>query len=94
MILDAYAYNAASPVSPSSAGNTAFMTIGIAGIVLLIVGLLVYFIPSIVAMKKNHPQKVAILLLNIFLGWTFIGWVGSLVWAFIKPQSNNSNKIE
>ena len=34
--------------------------------------------------KNNHPNKIAILLLNIFLGWSFIGWVIALVWSFIK----------
>jgi Superinfection immunity protein len=32
-----------------------------------------YFLPAILARKKQ--QFVAILLLNIFLGWTFIGWL-------------------
>lgn len=49
--------------------------------------LLVYFIPAIVANKKNHDSYVGILLLNIFLGWSLIGWVVALVWAVTKPQA-------
>ena len=56
----------------------------IAGIAL---ALAVYFIPSIVAHRKNHIQTTAITLLNIFLGWTFIGWVVALIWATMKEKS-------
>ena len=46
------------------------------------VGLVVYFIPSYVGRnKRNHTS---IILLNLFLGWTFIGWVVALVWAAAK----------
>lgn len=40
-----------------------------------------YFAPGLVAIIRGHPQKMAIWVMNIFLGWTFIGWVGALVWA-------------
>jgi hypothetical protein len=41
----------------------------------------VYFLPAIVARKRNHRNTVAIFVLNLFLGWTLIGWVAALVWA-------------
>jgi hypothetical protein len=40
-----------------------------------------YFLPSIVALARNKRDTAAILLLNLFLGWTVIGWVVALVWA-------------
>ena len=43
-----------------------------------------YFLPSFIAILRNHKNKLAILLLNILLGWTVLGWVGSLVWSVIK----------
>jgi len=49
-------------------------------IVVLSIGL--YFLPSIIAFKRGHPNAGAILVLNIFLGWTGLGWIGALVWAF------------
>ena len=49
-------------------------------IVILIV-LAIYFLPAIIAMKRDKSNKNAILLLNLFLGWTFIGWVVALAWA-------------
>ncbi len=87
----------ASPASPVSGAGLQNAVLGFTGfffIILLILGILIYFIPSFIAMKKQHPQKVAILLLNIFLGWTFIGWVGALIWAVSNPQNVNTKKIE
>jgi hypothetical protein len=51
------------------------------GLLFLIAMLAIYFLPSIVAGVREHPQSAPIILLNIFLGWTLIGWVAALVWA-------------
>ena len=40
-----------------------------------------YFLPSILAFARNKRDTAAIVLLNLFLGWTMIGWVVALVWA-------------
>ncbi len=47
---------------------------------------LIYFLPSIVAISKKKSNTVAIVVLNIFLGWTLLGWVISLVWALTADQ--------
>lgn len=44
-------------------------------------GFVLYFLPAILAFARNKRDLVSILLLNLFLGWTFIGWVVALVWA-------------
>jgi hypothetical protein len=51
------------------------------GIILLLVCWIVYFIPAIIAGYRHKKQAAAILVLNFLLGWTILGWVGSLVWA-------------
>jgi hypothetical protein len=55
------------------------------GVIFLVVagsiGLLFYFIPSMVAALRNHPNGNAIFVLNLFAGWTFVGWVVAIVWA-------------
>jgi hypothetical protein len=38
-----------------------------------------YFLPSILAYNKSNFGGV--LLLNLFLGWTLIGWIVALIWA-------------
>jgi hypothetical protein len=44
-------------------------------------GFVMYFIPSIVALARNKRDTLLIFLLNLFLGWSIIGWVIALVWA-------------
>ena len=38
-----------------------------------------YFIPTIIAFRKR--DVLAIFVLNVLAGWTFVGWVIALVWA-------------
>jgi hypothetical protein len=40
-----------------------------------------YFLPTIIASSRSHRNSTAIFLLNLFLGWTFLGWLGALIWA-------------
>jgi hypothetical protein len=44
-------------------------------------GFLIYFAPSIVALARHKRNTLSIFLLNLFLGWTLIGWIIALVWA-------------
>jgi len=45
-----------------------------------------YFVPTTVAVRRRHHNTSAIFALNLLLGWTFVGWVISLVWALIVVQ--------
>ncbi|MDQ0393127.1 superinfection immunity protein [Labrys monachus] len=49
---------------------------------LLAIILLFYFLPWVIALLRGHRNSTAIFVLNLFLGWTFIGWVVALVWSF------------
>jgi len=40
-----------------------------------------YFLPTIIATKRDHHQAGAITIINIFLGWTILGWVICLAWS-------------
>jgi len=57
------------------------------GIFLIIIASLLYFIPTVIAWKRNHPQKTPIIALNILLGWSVLGWIGSLIWSLTTPQA-------
>jgi predicted tellurium resistance membrane protein TerC len=48
---------------------------------IFLVGILVYIAPTLVAQHRGHPAVHAIFILNLFGGWTFIGWLGAMVWA-------------
>lgn len=53
-------------------------------LILVIVATFFYFIPAGVAVIRGHPQALAIFILNLLAGWTFIGWVGAMVWAVMR----------
>ena len=61
------------------------------GWVLIIIALLIYFFPTMVA--GRHHNSGAIFVLNLLLGWTFVGWVVALVWACTASSPSNSNQI-
>lgn len=48
-----------------------------------IIGIAIYFLPTIIAFKRSHRNRWIIFLLNIF-GATIILWVIALVWALNK----------
>jgi len=59
------------------------------GVLLVIVILLaIYFLPTIIALKRDKRNQNAILLMNIFLGWTFRGWVVALVWSAMAEDEH------
>jgi hypothetical protein len=61
------------------------MSDGAVGLILLLGGI-VYFLPSLIAAKRGHHQAVALLALNLLLGWTLLGWVGALVWSLLADR--------
>ena len=46
-----------------------------------------YFLPTGLAWSRHHHQATGILLLNLFLGWTGLGWIVALVWAATSPSA-------
>ena len=62
------------------------MSDGIGAVVLFLIAVSIYFLPAIVGKDKRNAG--AILVLNLLLGWTLIGWVVALVWAMTtEPQA-------
>ena len=52
--------------------------------VLLVILAVVYFAPTIIAVRGDHKNQGAIAVLNLLLGWTFLGWVAAMVWSVAK----------
>lgn len=50
----------------------------------IIVLLFIYLIPTLLAAYFRKRNTNAIFILNIFLGWTILGWIMALVWSFTK----------
>jgi hypothetical protein len=55
------------------------------GFILLGLGMLFYFLPSILARGRNHHNSGAVFVINLLLGWTLVGWAVALAWAFTTP---------
>lgn len=58
--------------------------------ILIVLAIALYFVPAIVAFNREHHQTGAIFVLNIFLGWTLLGWVAALVWASTATQGKGN----
>jgi hypothetical protein len=56
------------------------------GLVILVIGALcLYFLPALIATAREHHNAGAVFALNLLLGWTLLGWIGAIVWAFTRP---------
>ncbi len=62
-----------------SAAGAAMSEVVIAVIGLFV--LVIYVLPVFIAMRRHHHQLGPIAVINIFLGWTFLGWVVALAWS-------------
>lgn len=58
---------------------------GIPELTLMLLVTLLYFLPTILGRKKNNFNSI--LILNILLGWTLIGWIVALVWSVSKDEN-------
>lgn len=65
-------------------------------LVVFFVAVIIYFLPALIASTRTHPNSSSIMLLNVFLGWTLIGWVVSLAWSassVAKQPSDSSDQV-
>jgi hypothetical protein len=69
-----------SPPVPANASG--YFGISFASFLLVIgLGIVVYFIPGIIAGVRRHRKASLIFLVNLFFGWSILGWLFALVWA-------------
>lgn len=52
------------------------------GLAILFCCIIFYFIPTAVAQYRKSVNITTVALVNIFLGWTIIGWIIALIIAF------------
>lgn len=48
-----------------------------------------YLIPSFIAFMKKHQSYKAIIILNMFFGWTLFGWIFVLIWSLTDDIEDN-----
>jgi Superinfection immunity protein len=55
-----------------------------------VIGLVIYFLPTGIAMLRSHPNVAPIFLVNFLLGWICIGWIVALVWSVTAIDKDKS----
>ncbi|GGV32803.1 hypothetical protein GCM10010277_17540 [Streptomyces longisporoflavus] len=64
-----------------------FAHIGALGaIVFMLLSLIVYLLPSLIAFNRGIDNRYLVLVVNIFLGVSLIGWLVALYLATRKPK--------
>ena len=56
-------------------------------ILLVILGIIFYLAPGIIAFKRKTKNAGMIILCNILLGWSGVLWIACLVFAFIDEPA-------
>lgn len=56
-----------------------------ASILLLVCAVPIYFLPSLMAGGRKGAGGV--FALNLFFGWTGLGWLAAIIWAMATPKA-------
>jgi hypothetical protein len=70
-----------------------FWPVGIIGWFIVVVCLVPYFLPTIIAILRKKQSAGGIFVLNLLLGWTVIGWVGALIWSLTADAPRETTVI-
>ncbi len=65
-----------APAAQSSGNGDAGL-----GLILIALILAVYALPTVIALNRGHQSAGGIIVVNLLLGWTFVGWVAALAWS-------------
>ena len=61
--------------------SSSYVPSGIAVLVIYVVAICMYFLPTIIAFRRKVVNAGSVFVINLFLGWSLIGWVVSLAMA-------------
>ena len=60
------------------------------GLITLASLIALYFLPAIIAKAQGKRTTAAIFVLTLLTGWTGLGWIVALVWAFVPDAPARS----
>lgn len=60
---------------------------------LLFLGFMLFLAPMFLASYREHPNAAPIILVNVLLGWTVLGWVVALVWASTAIPASRPSRV-
>lgn len=63
----------------------------VAGLFILTLGGLIYFAPALLALARGAAHVGGVFVVNLFLGWTLVGWVAALAWAVSSARATNGS---
>lgn len=59
---------------------------------LVILLIAIYLLPTTIATLRGHPNQMSVSVVNVFLGWTLVGWVVAL--AMAVSAFNKADKVK
>ncbi len=66
----------------------------VAQVVEVVLALVLYFLPAIIADRRKRHDLLIIALFNACVGWTGIGWLIALSWAFLpNPPADLASDV-
>jgi hypothetical protein len=74
-------------IASTGATAAAGAALSLGFLILVAIGLLSYFIPTIIAVLRKHSQLVPIIAVNVLLGWSVLGWIAALVWSLTSDKA-------
>lgn len=63
----------------------------------LFVAVSLYMLPAIIAYKRYHNNGACIALVNLFFGWSVLGWLAALIWSLsanVQPEKKEIDNDE
>ena len=70
------------------------MSIGFWQLIIFFLIIAAYFIPFIIALIRDIRNKVSVFFLNLFLGWTLIGFFVLLFYASLTNATANISVVD
>ena len=46
-----------------------------------IASIALYFLPTVVALWRHHPQIGPIIVIDFLFGWSIVGWIVAMAWS-------------
>lgn len=79
-------------IGASDTNNPNDVGMTVAGVLFFVIGISIeiYFLPTRIALNKNHTQLFLVIVLNVLLGCTVIGWIIALTVASMQRNGRNS----
>jgi hypothetical protein len=82
------------PTAAQAAGENYDVAVGFALALCLYLALMFYVIPALIVWNRRHPAAGMIWAFTLLLGWTGVGWLLALIWAFKAPPQSGDRVLE